>query len=30
MRAAVAAAEAGAEVVLCCKGTAGRSGNTVV
>src|SRR3954465_8429712 len=30
LRAAVAAREAGAEVILCCKGIAGRSGNTVV
>ncbi|HZT09331.1 MAG TPA: FAD-binding protein [Chloroflexota bacterium] len=30
LRAAIAAREAGAEVVLCCKGIAGRSGNTVV
>jgi fumarate reductase (CoM/CoB) subunit A len=30
LRAAVAACEAGADVVLCCKGQAGRSGNTVV
>lgn len=30
LRAAVAAREAGAEVLLCCKSIAGRSGNTVV
>lgn len=30
LRAAIAAREAGADVVLCCKGIAGRSGNTVV
>lgn len=30
LRAAVAACEAGANVVMCCKGIAGRSGNTVV
>ena len=29
LRAAIAAREAGADVVICCKGTAGRSGNTV-
>src|ERR1700740_174490 len=30
LRAAIAAREAGASVVLCCKGIAGRSGNTIV
>lgn len=30
LRAAIAAREAGANVVVCCKGTAGRSGNTIV
>lgn len=30
LRAAVAAREAGADVLLCCQGIAGRSGNTVV
>lgn len=30
LRAAIAAAEAGANVVLCCKGLVGRSGNTIV
>jgi heterodisulfide reductase subunit A-like polyferredoxin len=30
LRAAVAACEAGGDVLLCCKGIAGRSGNTVV
>jgi fumarate reductase (CoM/CoB) subunit A len=30
LRAAIAAREAGAEVILCCKGIAGRSGNTIV
>ncbi len=29
LRAAIAAREAGADVLLCCKGIAGRSGNTV-
>lgn len=30
LRAAVAACEAGADVLVCCKGLVGRSGNTVV
>src|SRR5581483_4041267 len=30
LRAAIAAREAGADVLLCCKGIAGRSGNTIV
>ena len=30
LRAAVAACESGARVIICCKGQAGRSGNTVV
>ena len=30
LRAAIAAREAGADVLVCCKGIAGRSGNTVV
>ena len=29
LRAAIAAREAGADVLVCCKGIAGRSGNTV-
>src|SRR5256712_1794670 len=30
LRAAISAREAGASVLVCCKGIAGRSGNTVV
>ncbi|MBM2809987.1 MAG: aspartate oxidase [Chloroflexi bacterium] len=30
LRAAIAAREAGADVIMCCKGVIGRSGNTVV